>query len=72
MDLIDTGCVVFLCLSFVTKKRNRVRKYWVHLLISPRTTKGHFFFKIHLNLREHPEKSFGFYRMSAGSFDQIL
>ncbi|PNF20160.1 hypothetical protein B7P43_G00612 [Cryptotermes secundus] len=57
-------------LYYRTKRRFK-RKYWVHPLLSSRSTKG-MFTTFFIELRTYEEKFFSYTRMSIKSFDELL
>lgn len=70
MNFIELACVA---LFLARSKRNKTyqRRYWVHPIVSQRLLKGQFH-KIYLDLRNHPQKFFNYFRMSVVSFDELL
>ncbi|XP_068118950.1 uncharacterized protein [Hyperolius riggenbachi] len=53
------------------RRRPRTRRYWVHPILQQRRRKGQFW-TLYRDLRQHPDKFFGYTRMSVGSFDCLL
>ncbi|KAL4153406.1 hypothetical protein QTP88_001239 [Uroleucon formosanum] len=70
MEVEELACVAYLC-SKVVRKRKKKRKFWVHPLLSDRSTKG-LFNLFYNDLRKHEDKFFNYLRMSIKSFDELL
>ena len=69
MDVVEVACVVAVLLK--NRKEKRRRKYWVHPVISHRLLKGQFY-TLYEGLRAYPEKFSNYFRMTCGSFDELL
>jgi len=68
MDFVESVAVCALLLRIRAKRRKRL---WVHPLVSQRLLKGQFH-KLYEDLRIHPKKFFGYFRMTFSSFDEII
>jgi hypothetical protein len=68
MDFVESVAVCALLLRIGAKGRKRL---WVHPLVSQRLLKGQFH-KLYEDLRIHPKKVFGYFRMTCSSFDELL
>jgi hypothetical protein len=68
MDFVESVAVCALLLRTRTKRR---KKFWVHPLVSQRLLKGQLH-KLYEELRVHPKKFFGYFRMRCNSFDELL
>ncbi|CAG9782811.1 unnamed protein product [Diatraea saccharalis] len=66
MDDDDLLAIAFL----LTIKKKKKRRYWVHQLNTRRIYESPFCLK-RAKLRAHPDKLFGFNRMSINSFDEL-
>lgn len=70
MDLVETAVVHALVIR--SRRRNEMRRqYWVHPIYSSRLLKGTFY-TLYEDLREHPTKSWSYFRMSVSAFDELL
>ncbi|XP_068121508.1 uncharacterized protein [Hyperolius riggenbachi] len=63
--------LLLLCVAAYMRRRPRTRRYWVHPMLQERRRKGQFR-TLYRDLRHHPEKFFGYTRMSVSSFDGLL
>ncbi|XP_068122176.1 uncharacterized protein [Hyperolius riggenbachi] len=63
--------IFMILMSLVLRRRGRQRRFWVHPLLKDRPKKGQFWM-LYRDLRQHPDKFFGYARMSIGSFDRLL
>ncbi|XP_068094158.1 uncharacterized protein [Hyperolius riggenbachi] len=63
--------IFMILMSLVLRRGRQRRRYWVHPLLKERQKKGQFWL-LYRDLRQHPEKFFGYARMSIESFDQLL
>jgi hypothetical protein len=70
MEVEELACVAYLY-SKVLRKRKKKRKFWVHPLLSDRSTKG-LFNLFYNDLRKYEDKFFNYLRMSIKSFDELL
>jgi len=70
MEVEELACVAYLY-SRVVRKRKKNRKYWVHPLLSDRSTKG-LFNLFYNDLRKYEDKFFNYLRMSVNSFDELM
>ena len=68
MDFVESAAVCALLLRIRAKRRKR---FWVHPLVSQRLLKGQFH-KLYEDLRMHPMKFFGYFRMTSSTFDELL
>ncbi|XP_068126508.1 uncharacterized protein [Hyperolius riggenbachi] len=63
--------LLLICVAAYMRRRPRTRRYWVHPILQQRRRKGQFW-TLYRDLRQHPDKFFGYTRMSVGSFDCLL
>lgn len=68
MDFVDQVCLSVLLVR--RRRRKRVRRFWIHPIISERLHKGKFCL-LHEQLKIYPEKFFEYYRMSIDSFTNL-
>ncbi|KAL5235250.1 hypothetical protein ACI65C_002660 [Semiaphis heraclei] len=70
MEVKELACVAYLY-NRVVLKRKKNRKYWVHPLLSARSTKGllNLFYN---DLRKYEDNFFNYLRMSVSSFDELM
>jgi hypothetical protein len=68
MDFVESVAVCALLLRTRAKRR---MGFWVHPLVSQRLLKGQFH-KLYEDLRIHPKKIFGYFKMTCSSFDELL
>ena len=62
--------VVAVCALLLRTMAKRRKRFWAHPLVSQRLLKGHFH-KLYEDLRIHPKKIFGYFRMTCSSFDEL-
>jgi len=67
MDFVESVAVSDYLLRTRAKRR---KKFWVHPLVSQRLLKGQLH-KLYKDLRIHPKKFFGYFRMTCKSFDEL-
>jgi len=70
MEVEELSCVVYLY-SRVIRKRKINRKFWIHPLLSDRSTKG-LFNLFYNDVRKYKDKFFNYLRMSVNSFDELM
>ncbi|KAL4090147.1 hypothetical protein QTP88_025046 [Uroleucon formosanum] len=70
MEVEELACVAYLY-SRVVRRRQKNRKFWVHPLLSDRSTKG-LFNLFYNDLRKYEDKFFNYLRMSVNSFDELM
>jgi hypothetical protein len=68
VDFVESVAVCALLLRTAAKRRE---KFWVRPLVSQRVLEGQFY-RLRVDLRVHPKKFFGYFRMSCSSFDAVL
>jgi hypothetical protein len=68
MDFVESVAVCAHLLRIRAKRRKRL---WVQSLVSQRLLEGQLH-KLYEDLRIHPKKFFGYFRMNFSSFDKIL
>jgi len=67
VDFVESIAVCTLLLRTRAKRRER---FWVHPLVRQRLLKGQFH-KLYEDLRIHPKKFVGYFRMTCSSFDEL-
>jgi len=67
MDFVESVAV---CARLLRTRTKRRKWFWVHPLVSQRLLKGQFH-KLYEDLRIHPQKFFGYCRMTCSSFDEL-
>jgi hypothetical protein len=68
MDFVESVAVCALLLRTRAKRR---KKFRVHPRVSQRLLKGQLH-KLYEDLHMHPQKFFGYFRMSCNNFDKLL
>lgn len=71
MEVEELACVAYLCSKVIRRRNKKKRKFWVHPILSDRSTKG-LFNLFYSDLRKYEDTFFNYLRMSIKSFDKLL
>jgi hypothetical protein len=63
--------IAALLFHYVSRRKKRTRRYWIHPIILERSTRGAFHL-LYCDLRKHDIKFCSYTRMSVETFDQLL